>query len=129
MAASLCPCVTRPTVRGASWGEDGNIIAALDPQAGLSQVPSGGGNPVPVTELSTGEVSQRWPQVLPGAKFVLFTISTVSINFDEAGIAIQSLKDRKRKTALEHSGMYPRYLATGHLVYVTKGTLLPCPSI
>jgi serine/threonine-protein kinase len=113
--------------RGASWGEDSNIIAALDPEAGLSQVPSGGGNPVPITELSTGEDSHRWPQVLPGGKFVLFTISTVSINFDEAGIAILSLKDRRRKTVLDHAGMYPRYLATGHLVYVTKGTVVAAP--
>ena len=101
---SLCDA---PNDRGASWGEDGNIIAALDPQSGLSQVPSRGGNAVPITELSTGEDSHRWPQVLLGGKFVLFTISTVSINFDEAGIAILSLKDRRRKTVLEHAGMYP----------------------
>jgi Tol biopolymer transport system component/tRNA A-37 threonylcarbamoyl transferase component Bud32 len=121
---SLCDA---PNGRGASWGEDGNIVAALDPQAGLSQVSSAGGNAFPITELSTGEDSHRWPQVLPGGKFVLFTISTVSINFDEAGIAILSLKDRQRTTLLEHAGMYPRYLATGHLAYVTKGALFAAP--
>src|SRR5262249_36754176 len=64
---------------------------------------------------------------LPGAKFVLFTINTVSINFDDAGIVMLSLKDRKRKTVLEHAGMYPRFLATGHLAYVTKGTVFAVP--
>jgi serine/threonine-protein kinase len=113
--------------RGGSWGEDGNIIAALDPEAGLSLVPSAGGNPVPITELATGEDSHRWPQILPGGKFILFTVSKVSINFDEAGIAIWSLQDRSRKILFEHAGMYPRYLPSGHLVYVTKGTLFAVP--
>jgi serine/threonine-protein kinase len=121
---SLCDA---PSGRGASWGEDGNIIAALDPQAGLSLVPSGGGNAVPITEPSPGEDSHRWPQILPGGKIVLFTVSTASINYDEAEIAVLSLKDRQRKTVLEHAGMYPRYLPSGHLVYVTKGTLLAVP--
>jgi serine/threonine-protein kinase len=121
---SLCDA---PNGRGASWGEDGNIIAALDPQAGLSLVPSGGGSSVTITELAAGEDSHRWPQVLPGGKFVLFTVSTVSINFDEAGIAIWSLQDHYRKTLFEHAGAYPRYLAGGHLVYVTKGTLFAVP--
>jgi hypothetical protein len=113
--------------RGASWGEDGNIIAALDPQEGLSQVSSGGGNAIPITKLAPGEDSHRWPQVLPGGKAVLFSVSTVAINFDEADIAVLSLKDRQRKTVLAHAGMYPRYLPSGHLVYVTKGTLFAAP--
>jgi hypothetical protein len=28
---------------------------------------------------------------------------------------------------LDHAGMYPRYLPSGHLVYVTKGTLFASP--
>jgi serine/threonine-protein kinase len=117
---SLCDA---PAGRGASWGEDGNIIAALDIQQGLSQVPSWGGNATPITELGLEEDSHRWPYVLPGGRAVLFTVSTVSINFDEANIAIVSLNDHRRKTVLQHAGMYPRYFPSGHLVYVTKGTL------
>ena len=64
---SLCDA---PSGRGASWGEDGNIVAALSDNAGLSQAPSGGGNAVPVTELAPGEACHRWPHVLPGGKFV-----------------------------------------------------------
>ena len=40
---SLCDA---PAGRGGSWGEDGNIVAALDQQAGLSQVLSQGGRPL-----------------------------------------------------------------------------------
>src|SRR5436309_14941519 len=69
---SLCDA---PAGRGASWGEDGNIIAVLDTQVGLSQVPSEGGKALSVTNLGFGETTHRWPQVLPGAKAVLFNIS------------------------------------------------------
>jgi serine/threonine-protein kinase len=118
-----------PSGRGASWGEDGNIIAALDAQVGLSQVPPEGGKAVSVTELDleVGEVTHRWPQVLPGGKAVLFTSSIVYGNFDEAEIAVVSLKDHRRKTLLKHAGMFPRYLPSGHLIYVTKGTLFAVP--
>jgi serine/threonine-protein kinase len=121
---SLCDA---PSGRGASWGEDGNIIAALDGEMALSQVPSAGGDVLPATELELGEASHRWPYVLPGGKFVLFTVSRAANNFDEAGIALLSLKDRSRKMLLDHAGMYPRYLRSGHLVYVTKGSLFAAP--
>ena len=121
---SLCDA---PSGRGASWGEDGNIIAALNADAGLSQVPSGGGNEVSISQLGPGEACHRWPHVLPGGKFVLFTVSRMINNFDEAGIALLSLQDHTRKMLLEHAGMYPRYLPSGHVVYVTKGRLFAAP--
>lgn len=112
--------------RGASWGEDDTIVAALDTQAGLSQVSAEGGKPVPLTNLVSGETTHRWPQILPGAKAVLFNSSVAYANYDESEIAVVSLKDHRRKTVLQH-GMYPRYLPSGHLVYVTKGRLFAVP--
>jgi len=41
---------------GGSWGEDGNIIAALSSLSGLSLIPSAGGPPTPATDLQSGEV-------------------------------------------------------------------------
>ena len=72
-AIALCDA---PNGRGGSWGEDGNIIAALTNGGGLSRIPSAGGAPTPVTELAQGEVTHRWPQILPGGKAVLFTANT-----------------------------------------------------
>jgi serine/threonine-protein kinase len=112
-----------PAGRGGSRGEDGKIIAALDSQVGLSLVPSEGGRVLPLTTLAPGEQSHRWPQVLPGAKIVRFTSSTTPGNYDEASISAQSLSDRTGKIVLERAGMSPRYLSSGHLLYVTKGTL------
>jgi serine/threonine-protein kinase len=119
---SLC---NAPAGRGASWGEDGTIIATLDSQAGLSQVPAEGGTPTAVTELGFDESSHRWPQVLPGGKTVLFTLGTGFANFDGAGIAVVSLEDRRKK--IVHRGMYPRYLTSGHLAYVSNGNLFAIP--
>jgi serine/threonine-protein kinase len=123
---SLCDA---PSGRGASWGENGTIIAALDAQVGLSQVPAEGGKAVSVTKLNLeiGENTHRWPQILPGGKAVLFNASIAYGNYDEAEIAVVSLRDHRRKAVLEHAGMYPRYLPSGHLVYVTKGTLFAVP--
>jgi Tol biopolymer transport system component len=124
------PLCDAPAGRGASWADDGNkIIAALDPQTTLSEVPAEGGKPVAIPELraDVGEFSHRWPSVLPGSKAVLFITSTRYANFDDAGIAVVSLKDHQRKTVIEHAGMYPRYLPSGHLVYVTKGNLFAIP--
>jgi Tol biopolymer transport system component len=116
-----------PAGRGASWGEDGNIIAALDSQAGLSQVPAEGGKVITLTELGPGEVSHRWPQVLPGGKAVLFNASIAYGNYDEAEISVVPLKDHQRKILIEHGGMFPRYVPSGHLVYVTKGSAVAVP--
>jgi serine/threonine-protein kinase len=116
-----------PAGRGGSWGEDGNIIAALDSQAGLSLVPYEGGKIVSLTTLAPGENSHRWPQVLPGGKFVLFTSNTTFANFDEASISALSLTDHTWKIVLERAGMYPRYVPSGHLIYVAKGTLYAVP--
>src|SRR5579864_9347862 len=52
--------------RGANWGQDGNIIVALNTSSGLSRVSSEGGMPQPFTKLEGGALSHRWPQLLPG---------------------------------------------------------------
>jgi serine/threonine-protein kinase len=112
--------------RGGSWGEDGNIIASLSDTTGLSMIPSAGGAPTQVTELTQGEVTQRWPQILPGGKAVIFTSHTAITGFDGANIEIVTLADHHRKT-LQRGGTFGRYLpapnGNGYLVYINKGTL------
>jgi serine/threonine protein kinase/Tol biopolymer transport system component len=122
-AITLCNA-TQP--RGGSWGEDGNIIAALNFTVGLSRIPSAGGSPTAVTDLQNGEGTHRWPQILPGGKAVLFTASPTGGAFDGANIEVMSLADHRRKT-LVRGGTFGRYLPSGHLVYVNRGTLFAVP--
>ena len=114
---------------GGSWGEDGNIIAAVT-NGVLSRIPSAGGVPTPVTELAQGELSQRWPQILPGGKAVLFT-SNIGGSWDGANIEVVTLADRRRKR-LQPGGTYGRYVRSSkgrdsHLIYVNQGTLFAVP--
>jgi serine/threonine-protein kinase len=112
--------------RGGSWGEDGNIIATLNINGGLSRIPSAGGPRTPVTDLQSGEVTHRWPQILPGGKAVLFTASTSGVGFEGANIEVMSLADHRMKT-LVRGGTFGRYLPSGHLIYLNRGTLFAVP--
>ena len=128
-AVTLCDA---PDPDGASWGDDGNIVAALNGSGGtgLWRVPSSGGKCAPLTKLNPGEFTHRWPQVLPGSQAVLFTASTQVGNFDDAAIDVVSLKTGARKT-VQRGGFFPRYLptsnGTGHLVYLHQSTLFAVP--
>ena len=120
-AVTLCDA---PAGRGGSWGDDGAIVFAPEVLSGLSRDSSAGGMPEAVTTLDKekGEGSHRWPQVLPGAKAVLFTTG-VSV---QRYIVAHSLETGERKT-VQQAGFYGRYLLTGHLVYVSQGTLFAVP--
>jgi Tol biopolymer transport system component len=117
--------------RGASWGEDGTIVAELVNTSGLVRVPdSGGGAAQPLTQLKPGEATHRWPQFLPGGQAVVFTASNSISAFDEASIDALDLRTNRRKT-LWRGGYFGRYLPTGgsrgYLVYIHQGTLFGAP--
>ena len=124
-ALTLCDA---PSLRGASWGEDGAIIASLSFDSGLSRVPSSGGKPAQILALDKqrGEVRQRWPQILPGGKTVLFTSTKQGAGYEDAAIDVLSLDDGKRKTVYQ-GATWARYLSTGHLILLHKATLFAVP--
>ncbi len=127
-AVTLCDA---PNGLGASWGDDGTIIAALEGRNGLSRVPSVGGTPMPLTKTSAGGEFHLWPQVLPGSQTVLFTVRTrVGTGIDDANIEVISLRTGERKT-LHRGGYFGRYLSdaggTGHLAYLHQSTLFTVP--
>jgi predicted Ser/Thr protein kinase len=124
-AVTLCDA---PNEHGGSWGEDGNIVFAPSPRAGLSRVSEAGGTPQPLTQLDEqkGELTHRDPLMLPGGQAVLFTASSNTADFNEATVEVLSLKTGQRKT-LQRGGFFGRYLPTGHLVYMQRGTLFAAP--
>jgi serine/threonine-protein kinase len=123
--ATLCDA---PGPRGASWGDDGNIIAAFKGGTmGLSRIAAGGGSPTPLTgqNMEKGG-SVAYPQVLPGSKAVLLTALASGSSPDDAEIAVLSLATGQRKI-LQRNGFFARYLASGHLVYMHQDTLYAAP--
>jgi Tol biopolymer transport system component len=108
--------------QGGSWGEDGTIVATLGVVAGLSRVPSGGGAPLPITKLTVGDATHRWPQILPGGRAVLFTANPTPSGLDNARIEVVQLKTGERRVLLR-GGYFGRYLPSGHLVYLHQGAL------
>jgi serine/threonine-protein kinase len=125
-AVTLCDA---PTPRGASWGEDGSIIATLtnSPIGVLSRVLAAGGTPQAITKPGDkGEVTHRWPQILPGGQAVLFTGNTVNGAYEGASIEVLSLKTGQWKV-VQRGATFGRYLPTsnraGHLLFLHQGTL------
>ena len=104
-----------PIGRGGTWTPDDIIIFAHGTGSGLMRVSATGGTPQPFTRLDStkDEITHRWPQVLPGAKAVVYAIG---IEFNSATIAVASLKSGAAKT-LAIQGGYPRYITEGYLVF------------
>jgi serine/threonine-protein kinase len=120
-AVTLCDA---PNGRGGAWGEDGTIVFTPGSSAGvrLLRVSSAGGTPAPLSSLAEGEVTQRWPQVLPGGKAVLFTSNGTPAAYNDASIVAQPLPTGARKI-VQRGGYHAQYLPSGHLVYIHDGTL------
>ncbi len=112
--------------RGGSWSEDGTIVFTPTTVVALSKVSSAGGTPEALTTLQAGEVTHRWPQVLPGGKAALFTSSTSGVNHEDSDLVVYSMASGQRKT-VHRGGFYARYLPSGHLVYMHEGTLFAVP--
>ena len=123
-AVTLCECANAPM--GASWGSDDSIVFAATGASGLSRISASGGSPAVVTTLDSaqGQESHRFPQVLPGARAVLFTIGTGP--GDDAQIAGQVLATGERRVLVRGSAS-ARFVGEGRLVYARGGTLFAVP--
>jgi Tol biopolymer transport system component len=113
--------------RGASWVEQDTIVAALINTAGLWRVAAEGGARQPLTTLRDGELTHRWPQVLPGNTGVLFTAHSGSLNsYEDASIDVLIPQSGERRTVWRggYSGRFiPSDGTRGYLVYIQRGVL------
>jgi serine/threonine protein kinase len=112
--------------RGASWGTDGNIVAALRGRGGLSLIPAAGGAPQALTSPDGKDITHRWPQILPRGKAVIYTAHTNAAQYDDARIDALSLETGKKKTLIT-GAYFGRYTPSGHLLYIRKGILMAVP--
>jgi Tol biopolymer transport system component/DNA-binding winged helix-turn-helix (wHTH) protein len=108
---------------GGSWGDDGNIIAAVG-GGKLWRISSGGGTPAVLLDLGNEHANAVWPQVLP-SRNVIFTNVGVT---GPGGAAIEALSlSTGKRTVLSRGGTFGRYLPNGYLTYVNQGTLFALP--
>jgi len=113
---------------GATWGANGTIIFSRA-LGGLWRVSADGGKPelLAAPDVAKGELKFLLPQILPGGRTVIFTVTHTPLpTWDDTEIVAQSLTTGDRKV-LVHSGADGRYLPSGHLVYVRRGTLMALP--
>ena len=116
-------------LRGATWAPDDTIIFATNnPATGLQRVSAAGGTPEVLTrpDHAQGEADHLWPELLPGGRAVLFTITAQTGGLDTAQVAVRDLRTGAQKVLLR-GGSHGHYVASGHLVYVAAGTLRAIP--
>jgi hypothetical protein len=125
----VTPLCDAPVPHGANWASDDTISYAPNFGSGLMRISAAGGTSKTLTtpNAKEHEISHRWPQVLPGEKFLLFTIQVGSaFSFDDAWIAVLSLETGKWHTVIK-GGSYARYASSGHIVYAHAGSLMAVP--
>jgi Tol biopolymer transport system component len=126
-AVTLCDA---PSGRGASWADDDTIVFQPEntPGSRLQRVPAAGGTPGPLIPLAEGEGMQRWPQMLPGSKALLYSSLPVSANgvWDQGEVVVQKLPDGPRQV-LHKGGYFARYARSGHILFIQQGTLFAAP--
>ncbi|HTK81348.1 MAG TPA: hypothetical protein VL633_03580, partial [Bacteroidota bacterium] len=119
----ICPLPN--ATRGIFWASDNTILFGIVNDA-IFRVPAAGGTPIQVTSLDStgGEISHRFPQLLPDGKTILFTVKHNNITtFDDAIIVAQKLDNSERKVLIR-GGAYPKYLPTGYLTYMRGNSML-----
>lgn len=109
-----------PSPRGGSWGDDDNIVVTLNASGGLTRVSPSDGASRPL--LGGGTQNARfWPQVLPGAKAVLFGDIMA-----QGAMSVLPVAGGDPKTLVEGSP-FGRFLSNGFLLYYQRGTIVAAP--
>ena len=110
------------TAFGGTWSDDGWIYFTHG-ESRLARVPEEGGNP---EELSKEIIFG--PHALPGGRGIVANLSqalTSSLRKDEAAIALITPQGETR--TLIEGGYAPKYVPSGHLVFIRQGALFAAP--
>ena len=110
---------------GGSWGDDGRIVFHRAPTLDLWSVPANGGELTQIARDPELTAGRYWPQVLPGGQAILFTrtiLGATGANIGSARIEAMTFKDGRRHVLVE-GATFGRYAASGHLLYLRRGTV------
>jgi serine/threonine-protein kinase len=125
-ASTVCPAGAG---RGGTWAPDDTIYFQPTTNGVLMRVPASGGTPAPVAAFGEGEATQRWPQMLPGGRALIYTGNSQGTGWEDARVMLQPLPSGTPKV-LVSGGYHGRYVAgrTGdHIIYVRQGTIFAVP--
>jgi eukaryotic-like serine/threonine-protein kinase len=113
--------------RGHAWSADDTVFVTTSNNAGISRVPARGGKLEPYTTLQKGELSHRWPMVLPDGKTMLFSVWN-DAGWEVSRIAAHRGYGIETVPVVEIGGGFPRYVpdsgGRGYLVYARSEGLL-----
>ena len=112
--------------RGGAWGSDGQIVYGTT-SSGLFRVPASGGTPSRLTALnaSRGEGSHRWPQILPGGRFLYWVQGDTPENTGIYAASFAKPGEPVRLVPTETNGLYaPGGDGKGYLLWLRGGTLV-----
>jgi Tol biopolymer transport system component len=113
------------SARGGAWTSDGRILFGTL-ASGILQVPVSGGTPSPLTALdaSRGEGRHRWPQMLPGGRFMYLIQSGASGNSGVFAASLANPGDRVRLLNTEANATYALAAdGKGYLLWMRGPTL------
>jgi eukaryotic-like serine/threonine-protein kinase len=111
---------------GGDWGSDGYVYIEVD--SGIARIRATGGPQEPVYRLATGkkEIGTEFPDVLPGAKAMIFRLRHAGQAPADYDIMAMKLPGGEAHTLMH--GLYARYAPPGQLLVVTgDGKLLAVP--
>ena len=116
--------------RGDAWGVDDTIYVTTSNNAPVSRVAARGGKLEPFTTLAEGQLSHRWPELLPDGRTLLFAVWNDSA-WDTSRIVAQPAGGGRATTIVDAGGGYPHYIRDagqrGYLVYARPEGLLAAP--
>lgn len=98
-------------------------------QQGLWRVSADGGTPevIAAPDIGKSELKYLLPQILPGDRTVIFTVTHTPLpTWEDTEIVAQSLATKERKVLVQGAAD-GRYLPSGHLLYIRRGTLMAVP--
>ena len=109
---------------GGSWTTADTIV--LSTGEAVWEVPADGGTLNRLTAPGAG-LHILYPELLPGAGALLFNVQTgLTTPPSEWNIVVYSLDTHDRKVVVE-GGSDPRYVPSGHILFVRLGTLMAVP--
>jgi serine/threonine-protein kinase len=112
--------------RGQAWGDRGRLYFSKEPDGTIWQVPADEGAPSVVPAGGAPDAKRTLPWPLPGERALLYTVRTRQYTWGYEEVVAFTLATRQPKVLLKDASD-ARYLSTGHLVFLRRGTLFAVP--